>query len=156
MDPLWNPRKAVPDSEAIIARFTDLSSWVRSHVSCKIDQAYGVQPRQSFDIFLPAEPLEGLHIFIHGGFWMSRDKSTFSFLAASYLQKQWAFAIPNFPLMPASRIQEMVASVKQACKTIWKQYAGPSKALPWTISGHSSGAHLVARAILGSDPMSIP
>ena len=156
MDPLWNPRKAVPDSEAIIARFTDLSGWVRSHVSCKIDQAYGVHPRQSFDIFLPSGPLEGLHVFIHGGFWMSRDKSIFSFLSASYLQKQWAFAIPNFPLMPASRIQEMVACVKEAYETIWKQYAGPSKALPWTISGHSSGAHLVARAILGSDPMSIP
>ena len=156
MEPLWNPRKAVPDSEAIIARFSELSGSVRSHVSCKIDQPYGTQPRQSFDIFLPQGRLAGLHIFIHGGFWMSRDKSVFSFLAASYIDKQWAFAIPNFPLMPSTRLTEMIGSVKKACKTIWEEYGVSGGSIPWTISGHSSGAHLVVRAILGDAESAIP
>lgn len=156
MDPLWNPRKAVPDSEAIIARFSELSGSVRSNVPCKIDQPYGAQPRQSFDIFLPRGRLAGLHIFIHGGFWMSRDKSVFSFLAASYIDKQWAFAIPNFPLMPSTRLTEMIGSVKKACKAIWDEYGISGGSIPWTISGHSSGAHLVARAILGDVESPIP
>ncbi|MGA1351322.1 MAG: alpha/beta hydrolase [Burkholderiaceae bacterium] len=156
MEPLWNPRKAVPDSEVIIARFSELSGWVRSNVSCKIDQPYGAQPRQSFDIFLPRGRLAGLHIFIHGGFWMSRDKSVFSFLAASYIDKQWALAIPNFPLMPSTRLTEMIGSVKKACKAIWDEYGASSGLMPWTISGHSSGAHLVTRAILGDAESAIP
>jgi arylformamidase len=156
MDPLWNPRKAVPDSEVIIARFIELSAWVRSNVSCRLDQPYGTRPRESFDIFLPDGNLEGLHIFIHGGFWMSRDKSIFSFLADGYIRRQWAFAIPNFPLMPFTRIEQMVSSIRQACEDIWGQYARPLNALPWTISGHSSGAHLVSQAVLVNKPMSIP
>lgn len=156
MDPLWNPRKAVPDSEVIIARFAELSAWVRSNVFCRLNQPYGTQSRESFDIFLPDGNLKGLHVFIHGGFWMSRDKSIFSFLADSYIRRQWAFAIPNFPLMPDVRMKDMVASVKRSCEVIWASYTGSSTATPWTISGHSSGAHLVARALLGSDPMSIP
>ena len=156
MDPLWNPRKAVPDSEVIIARFTELSAWIRSNVSCRLDQPYGTQSRESFDIFLPDGNLEGLHVFIHGGFWMSRDKSIFSFLADSYTRRQWAFAIPNFPLMPSTRIEQMVSSIRQACEDIWSHYARPLNALPWTISGHSSGAHLVSQAILVNKPMSIP
>ena len=156
MDPLWNPRKAVPDSEVIIARFTELSAWVRSNVSCRLDQPYGTQSRECFDVFLPDGNLEGLHIFIHGGFWMSRDKSIFSFLADSYTRRQWAFAIPNFPLMPSARIEQMVSSIRQACEVIWNQYARPLNALPWTVSGHSSGAHLVSQAVLVNKSMSIP
>ena len=156
MDPLWNPRKAVPDSDNIIARFTELSAWVRSNVSCRLDQPYGTQSRESFDVFLPDGNLEGLHVFIHGGFWMSRDKSIFSFLADSYTRRKWAFAIPNFPLMPSARIGQMVSSIRQACEVICNQYARPLNALPWTISGHSSGAHLVSQAVLVNEPMSIP
>ena len=156
MDPLWNPRKAVPDSEVIIARFAELSARVRSNVFCRLNQPYGTQSRESFDIFLPDGNLKGLHVFIHGGFWMSRDKSIFSFLADSYIRRQWAFAIPNFPLMPDVRMKDMVASVKRSCEVIWASYTGSSTATPWTISGHSSGAHLVSQAVLVSKPMSIP
>ena len=47
--------------------------------------AYGPGARQKFDLFRPEGTARGLMVFVHGGYWMMRDRGDFSHLAAGAL-----------------------------------------------------------------------
>src|SRR5688572_12552651 len=47
----------------------------------ELDQAYGRKPRERFDLFMPTGGPMGLFVFVHGGYWLAFDKSSWSHLA---------------------------------------------------------------------------
>ena len=53
----------------------------------KLDLAYGEDERHRYDLFLPKGDPKGLVVFIHGGFWLRFDKSTWSHLAAGSVDR---------------------------------------------------------------------
>ncbi len=101
---------------------------------------YGPGARQTFDLFLPEGSPRGLAVFIHGGYWMSRDPSDWSAYAAGALARGWAMAMPGYTLAPEARIGAMVREVETAIAAAADRIAGPV-----VVSGHSAGGHLCAR-----------
>ncbi len=52
----------------------------------KLGVAYGDRPRNRLDLFLPESEPKGLVVFVHGGYWMAFDNSTWSHLAAGAVE----------------------------------------------------------------------
>jgi arylformamidase len=115
----------------------------------RLDLAYGARPRNRLDLFLPAAEPKGLVIYIHGGYWMRFDKSSWSHLANGAVASGYAVAMPSYTLCPEIRIAGIVEEVAAAIEKAAAIVAGPID-----ITGHSAGGHLAARMISMSSPLS--
>ncbi|MBE1283721.1 MAG: alpha/beta hydrolase fold domain-containing protein [Rhodobacteraceae bacterium] len=106
----------------------------------RLDLDYGAGARHQFDLFLPEETPKGVFVFVHGGYWMAFDKSSWSNLAAGLMAHGWAVAMPSYDLCPQVRIADITRQIAAAVTRIAQEVAGPI-----LLAGHSAGGHLVAR-----------
>lgn len=114
----------------------------------KLDIAYGDQPRNRFDLFLPETAAKGLVVFVHGGYWLALDKSFWSHLAAGPVASGYAVAMPSYTLCPEARISGIVKDIAAAISKAAHLVDGPV-----ILTGHSAGGHLVARMVSASSPL---
>ena len=106
----------------------------------RADLPYGEGPRERFDLCAPECGSAGLVVFVHGGYWLRFDKSTWSHLAAGCVARGWHVALPSYPLAPEARIGAITRSVARAVALAAAEVAGPIR-----LAGHSAGGHLVSR-----------
>ena len=108
----------------------------------KLDIPYGDGERHRFDLFLPEGKPKGLFVFVHGGYWLLFDKSSWSHLAAGALAQGWAVAMPSYDLCPDVSIAEITGQIAAAVTRTAEEVEGPI-----SLAGHSAGGHLVARML---------
>jgi arylformamidase len=143
-DSLYDNRKAVPAHAEIMASWADRSTMARAQLGGHLDIAFGDDPLQTFDLF-PARANRGLMVFIHGGYWRSRDKSEFSFIALPYADAGISTAFINYRLCPAVSIADIVDDCRNAIACIGDCAGDYGINIdPLVLVGHSAGAHLVA------------
>lgn len=111
--------------------------------------AYGDDPREAYDLFLPEGPPAGLVVFVHGGYWHLFDRADWSGFAAGPVARGWAVAMPSYPLAPHARIRDITRAVARAVAHAAEAVAGPL-----VLTGHSAGGHLVLR--LGATEADLP
>ncbi|WP_108663241.1 alpha/beta hydrolase [Acuticoccus kandeliae] len=138
----------IPGAAAFTRHWAETAARFREAHHGRIDVAYGPDPRERYDLFLPAGEPHGLAVFIHGGYWMAFDKSDWSHLAQGALENRWAVMLPSYPLCPQVRIGGIVASVGAAIA-----HAADTVAGPIVIAGHSAGGHLAARMACRDAPL---
>jgi arylformamidase len=109
---------------------------------CQLDVAYGPHAREKFDLFLPDAAPRGLVVFVHGGYWLAFDKTSWSHLAAGALTREYAVAIPSYVLAPDVPISTITQQVAAAIEKAAGMVAGPIH-----LTGHSAGGHLVTRML---------
>ena len=114
----------------------------------KLDLAYGKDERHRYDLFLPKGDPKGLVVFIHGGFWLRFDKSTWSHLAAGSVDCGYAVAMPSYSLCPSVRIADITGEVGRAVAKVAETVDGPIM-----LTGHSAGGHLASRMICATSPL---
>lgn len=107
-----------------------------------IDVPYGDHPRERFDLIWPEGVPRGLVVFVHGGYWMRFDKSTWTHLAEGARAAGWAVCLPTYTLAPQARIAEITLQISRAIDTAAALVSGPIR-----LAGHSAGGHLVSRMI---------
>ena len=133
---------AFPDRWAEEARdFREIEAAVGR---ARLNTAYGDHERERFDLFHPAGRAAGLLVFIHGGYWRRFDRSDWSHFAAGATARDWAVAIPSYPLCPEVRISDITASAARCVDAAAGFVDGPI-----ALAGHSAGGHLVARMACG-------
>jgi arylformamidase len=141
----YDNRAAVPEHPEIFERWRADSERTRADLDGWLNLAYGSDPRQSVDLFLPGVANAPLHVFIHGGYWRALDKDHFSFLARDFVGRGVAFAALGYRLCPSVRVDDIVEDVRQGCLMLRRQHKrlgiDPERV---QISGHSAGGHLVA------------
>ena len=119
------------------------------------DVAYGQDPRQRFDVYLPASPHDAPVIFlVHGGGWAHGDKGSPGLVAdkvAHWVAKGHVLVSSNYRMLPDAMPLEQARDVARAVAR------AQSLAADWhadctrvVLMGHSAGAHLVA--LLGASP----
>ena len=118
------------------------------------DVAYGTDPAQRFDVYLPAGARDApLLFFVHGGGWANGDKDNRGLANKRdyWLAKGYAVASSNYRMLPDTAPLEQAGDVASAIAFAQR------KAPEWGVDparlvlmGHSAGAHLVA--LLGSKP----
>jgi arylformamidase len=114
----------------------------------ELDLAYGERPRNRFDLFHPDGQPKGLLVFVHGGWWIAFDKSTWSHLAEGALAAGWAIALPSYTLAPEARIAEITREIGRAIAAAAMRIEGPIR-----LAGHSAGGHLVTRMACRDTPL---
>ena len=151
LDAQYDLRARHPDHPAFFARYATLSADTRRDRRCELDIAYGPSPAETVDLFPAERPGAPLHLFIHGGYWRSLDKSDFSFVAAGLAPAGVAVAVLNYGLAPAADMDEIVRQNRAAVAWLYRN-AGRFNADPQRlyVSGHSAGGHLTAM-ILATD-----
>src|SRR5437660_647922 len=98
LDAAYNNSAAVPERDQIIAGWASRSAAVRRERAGHFDLRYGATPRERLDLFLAATPKAPTLAFIHGGYWQSNDKETFSFLADGLVPSGINFALVEYTL----------------------------------------------------------
>jgi arylformamidase len=130
-------------------RWEQAARQFRAGANMRADVAYGTHPRETYDLFLPDTTPRGLVLFVHGGYWLRFDKSSWSHLAAGPVAQGWAVAMPSYTLAPEARIPEITAQIARALTNAAAEVAGPIR-----LTGHSAGGHLVTRMICADTPVS--
>jgi len=139
----------IPGAADYPPKWNAAASAYRENVArADLDLAYGEHPRQHFDLFWPdAAPL-GLAVFVHGGYWLKFDKSTWSHLAEGARAQGWAVAAPSYVLAPEARIADITTMIAAAITAAAAKVEGPIH-----IAGHSAGGHLVSRMACADAPL---
>lgn len=142
LDDSYNNTKAVPASPGMFNAWIERSKSFRASHSQYLDIPYGTLDRENIDYYSAGKNTPVV-IFIHGGFWQSRSKDDFAFLAESYLKEGISVAMVGYPLAPQENMDQIVASSEKAVKFISQHLSGwggnPKNVV---LSGWSSGGHL--------------
>lgn len=112
------------------------------------DIAYGADPRQRFDVYLPAAPHNApVILFVHGGGWANGNKDNPGILenkAAYWLPKGYVLVSTNYRMRPDTAPLDQARDVARALAEVQKRapqwQADASRVV---LMGHSAGAHLV-------------
>ena len=73
----------VPDHALHFERWAEASKLARNKSPALLDLAYGDGVGDSLDIFPAGAPGAPVLMFIHGGYWRSREKEDFAFIGAA-------------------------------------------------------------------------
>ena len=103
-----------------------------------LDIAYGRHPRQRMDLFQTSSERRATVAFFHAGYWQSRDKSGFRFLAPSLTADGFDVAIVNYPLSPDMSVSDIVAASFASIPAL----AALTENAPVILIGHSAGAQI--------------
>ena len=143
----------IPDADRFLTYWDETARSYRDaeHTlgRAQLNQPYGADPNQVFDLFFPAGRPVGLMIFVHGGYWLRFGRRDFSHLAQGACSRDWAVALPSYPLAPGASIPQITQSVSLAINQIARRIPGPI-----VLAGHSAGGHLVARMGQGDSGLS--
>jgi len=130
------------------AQWTVAAAEFRARSKSRLDLRYGPGQRHLLDLFLPEAEPTGLAVFVHGGYWMAFDKSSWSHLAQGAVARNWAVVVPSYTLAPQARIAGITVEVAQAIAHAASLIDGPIR-----LAGHSAGGHLVSRMICDGAPL---
>ncbi len=149
LDKNYNLRAAVPEFQAWFDRYEAASVAFRNRWPGRLDLPYGDGPRQAIDLFLPAATTRPpLLVFLHGGYWQSRDRKDFSFVAEPLVAAGAAVALLGYDLAPAVTMSGIVGQIRDGLAWLHRQGAeqgfDPERIL---VAGHSAGGHLAAMAL---------
>lgn len=134
----------IPDGELYPDRWANKARDLRATLGERASLAvsYGPSPRQVYDLFVPETPPLGTLVFVHGGYWLRNDRSSWSHLAAGALARGWSVAIVQYDLCPQVRIADITGQIARAVTQLAQVTKGPI-----SLAGHSAGGQLVARML---------
>lgn len=138
-----------PGFQALLAAYEAESLAAVATESCVLDVRYGPLERQTFDFFAARGKARGTLAYFHAGYWQSRDKATFRFIAPAFTAAGLNVALVNYPLCPNVSLPELVEAAR-ACVPAIRAHAAecdPDR-LPLVLSGHSAGAHIAVELAL--------
>lgn len=142
-------KHAAPSQDnAIAAAMNDLQ------VRVEHDIAYGPDPRQRFDVYIPGTVRGPVLLMVHGGAWSIGDKRSPAMIIPKvryWTARGWVVVSTNYRLLPEAHPLIQARDVALALARV-QRIAGTwgADASNVVLMGHSSGGHLVA--LLGSEP----
>jgi arylformamidase len=106
----------------------------------QLDLVYGTAPRQRIDLFPPEIGASGpVALFIHGGYWQTMSKASFSHMARGANAHGVTVAVAQHTLCPDVTLSRVVDEVRAAVAFVVRRFGKPV-----TVCGHSAGGHLAA------------
>lgn len=115
--------------------------------------AYGEDPRQKLDVYVPRQPLEGapVVVFFYGGSWNSGDRGDYAFVGEALASRGIVAVLADYRLYPQVRYPLFLEDSARAVawtRTHIREFSGNPQRL--FLMGHSSGAYNAA--MLALDP----
>ena len=137
----YNARLTVLNHAEISARWDKQAEQYRSEANAELDIAYGQGAREKYDFFPAQGSNDGapLCAYIHGGYWRSRDRKTFSHIAKGLNECGISVAIPSYDLVPNVTLMSIVGQMRAFLTQLWRN----ANKRP-VMAGNSAGGHLSA------------
>ncbi len=116
--------------------------------------AYGNDPAQRLDVYLPAHASGRVIVMVHGGGWRRGDKAMANVVdnkLAHWSAQGDVFVSIDYRMLPQADVAQQVRDVAAAVTYVQRhasEWGGDPADL--VLMGHSAGAHLVA--LLSADP----
>lgn len=147
LDSGLNNGVAVAGSAEIVAGWDKRSADMRAQHSAHLNLSYGPRDRNRID-FLMAAPKAPTLLFIHGGYWQTRAKESFTLFAAGPMAHGINVALIGYTLAPDATLDQIVAEIHAGIDYLAGQLpslgADPKRLVA---SGWSAGGHLTAMAM---------
>src|SRR3954447_10498365 len=138
---------AVPESADIVAGWDQRSALLRAQYPEHLDLRYGPRERNRIDFLKSAEGGPTL-LFIHGGYWQTRAKETFTLFAGGPLAQGINVALIGYTLAPDATLDEIVHEIHAGIDFLAAQLpALGGDTGPIVVSGWSAGGHLTSMAL---------
>lgn len=138
-----------PSQGPLLEAFAAESEAALSAFRPALEIAYGDHPRERFDLFSSAAPPRGALAYFHAGFWQSRDKAQFRFLAPAFLAQGIDVALVNYPLCPDVSLRRLIESARQSIPAILTHLSEVGRRqTQLVVAGHSAGGHLAVELAL--------
>jgi acetyl esterase/lipase len=138
---------AVPESADIVAGWDRRSAAMRAQYPDHLDLRYGPRERNRID-FLKAADGGPTLLFIHGGYWQTRAKETFTVFAGGPMAHGINVALIGYTLAPDAKLDEIVAEIYRGLDFLAAQLPAlggdPNRIV---VSGWSAGGHLTSMAL---------
>lgn len=115
------------------------------------DQAYGADPRQQLDVYIPVAKSENADVvvFFYGGRWQAGEKNDYRFVAAGLTRNGFITVIPDYRLYPQVDWRDFIADAAAVYRWVETHIAAhggnPRRVF---LMGHSAGAHIAAMLAL--------
>jgi len=142
-----NNGEAVAGSAGIVAGWDARSAELRKRHAAHLDLRYGPRERNRID-FLKVRDGAPTLLFIHGGYWQTRAKETFTLFAEGALAHGINVALSGYTLAPDATLDEIVAEIHASIDFLSGQLpalGGDGKGI--VVSGWSAGGHLTSMAL---------
>jgi len=143
----FNPRAYTPNFEDIVnIGFERSVAYQDAAKNPRYDIAYGPNDTEKLDLFLPDAPSGApVEMYIHGGFWRSREKGDFSYIGGPIVAAGGIAAIVDYALCPSVTLDEIVHQMRDC--VVWlhgniADHGGDPNRIH--VTGHSAGGHLAA------------
>lgn len=132
----------------LLARFEARNAQALTMPGWALDLPYGQHAREVVDVHSSDARALGTVVYFHAGYWQSRDKSQFRFLAPAFNAMGWDMALVNYPLCPEVSVADIVTSAAQALQKVAALQSERGRTGPIVLCGHSAGAHLAIELAL--------
>ena len=134
-----------PHFPALLADYQRRSDAMAAAPATRLDLPYGPHARQRFDHFAPSGAARGALMFFHAGYWQSRDKANFRFLAAPFQAIGLHFFAFNYPLCPETGLAQIEQAVMPSVAAVRTELrSAGAGGVPLAVAGHSAGGQLAA------------
>jgi arylformamidase len=138
---------AVTGSADLVAGWDRRSAVMRARFPGQFDLRYGPRERNRID-FLKAADGGPTLVFIHGGYWQTRAKETFTLFAGGPMAHGINVALFGYTLAPDATLDEIVAEIHRGIDFLAEQLpALGGDASRIVVSGWSAGGHLTSMAL---------
>ncbi|MCH7937404.1 MAG: alpha/beta hydrolase [Proteobacteria bacterium] len=158
LDAQYNNRARVPEHQDIHAAFQARAGAVVEEFETRLDVSYGPGAEETLDVYLPEHAAETaaetapenaqgapINVFLHGGYWFSRHKNDFRFLAQGLTRAGAVLVVVNYALVPSVDLDELVRQCRAAVAWTYGNadtFGGDHERI--FVSGHSAGGQLTA------------
>ena len=144
LENLYNQKHRIPNYEDYPINWKRDSDRARKELETKMDVRYGDHSLETYYVFV-GNPGSPVHVFFHGGYWYSQDKSNFEFMAPAFVDKGWTFVGANYPLCPNVTMTQLIHSCRKMVLDIFSRlntWGFDGSAIH--LAGHSAGAQIVS------------
>ena len=115
--------------------------------------AYGGDPRQKLDVYVPATARAGARlpvvVFFYGGGWVDGARADYGFAARAFAARGYVAIVPDYRLVPGVRfpafVQDGALAVKWTRDHVAEFGGDPARI---ALSGHSAGAYIASMLTL--------
>lgn len=148
-----NPTQFAINWGAFYERADALTAETRRALPHHLDLAYGADPKQKLDLYLPASKPTGapVFVFIHGGGFREGDRANYGFVAGPMAAAGIVTAVVSYRLLPhvyPDQVEDMELVVAWLAKNVGRYGGDPARIF---IGGHSAGAILSALLAVTTD-----
>lgn len=151
LDDAYDQSVYAPNREQVLGRFATNSEITRSRLGTPRRFAYGPTAIERLDVHATRGQNAPINIFIHGGAWRGGLAKNYAFPAELFVNAGAHYVVPDFVnvLESGGDLMPMAEQVRRAIAWVYgnAQLFGGDRDRIY-ISGHSSGAHLAAVALV--------